>query len=87
MQQCALGKPGIISELGAGGGRQQLRVFLYLGNCISTFWKLYFCIQATSTISAMGKNPGGLKQKHRMTFEKYDIVLLIVEGRCPRKNI
>ena len=37
---CALGKPAIISEVGAGGGRHQLHVFLYLGNCISLFRQL-----------------------------------------------
>ena len=40
LQQCALGKPAIISEVGAGGGRHQLHVFLYLGNCISLFRQL-----------------------------------------------
>ena len=75
--QCALGKPAIIS--GAGGGRHQLHVFLYLGNCISLFRQL--------APLAPWENPCGLKQKHRMTFEKYDSVLLIVEGGCPSYSI
>ena len=76
---CALGKPAIISEVGAGGGRHQLHVFLYLGNCISLFRQL--------APLAPWENPCGLKQKHRMTFEKYDSVLLIVEGGCPSYSI
>ena len=79
LQQCALGKPAIISEVGAGGGRHQLHVFLYLGNCISLFRQL--------APLAPWENPCGLKQKHRMTFEKYDSVLLIVEGGCPSYSI
>ena len=79
LQQCALGKPAIISELAAGGGRHQLHVFLYLGNCISLFRQL--------APLAPWENPCGLKQKHGMTFEKYDSVLLIVEGGCPSYSI